>query len=223
MTVARIRFTAMLLPALLLGACTDTTDLPAPFDTLNAVFFPPSAPTAQEIDVDKLPVAAILVGFGRGSARVALAGTQDGTLIWRAADRAEIHTRHGVLMRTVGLPDNLHIVRIDGLPEGASTPVPAAAGARPYVRIFDLPNRRLYGARADCSLAEVGQEPLQIGQYRFDTVVYDETCTVEAMRWRYTNRYWYEPDSTRVWRSVQHISPDMGDMDITLLRSAPIP
>jgi len=88
---------------------------------------PPSAPTAQEIDVDKLPVAAILVGFGRGSARVALAGNRDGTLIWRAADRAEIHTRQGILVRTVGLPDNLRIVRIDSLPEGASAPVPAAA------------------------------------------------------------------------------------------------
>lgn len=221
--MSHIRSILLLLPALLLAACTDKGELPAPFDTLDAVFFPQSAPSADEIDVDKLPVAAILVEFGRGSARVALADTRDGTLIWRARDRAEIHTRNGILVRTVGLPDDVRVIRFDGLPPGARTPVPAAAGAGTYVRIFDMPDRRLYGARADCSLAEVGQEPVKVGKYEFGTVVYDESCTVEALGWQYTNRYWYEPDSKRIWRSTQRLSRELGDMEITLLRPARIP
>ncbi|AFK52524.1 YjbF family lipoprotein [Tistrella mobilis] len=213
----------LLLPALLLSACTGKGELPAPFDTLQAVFFRNSAPTAEEIDVDKLPVSAILVEFGRGSARVALADTRDGTLVWRARDRAEVHTRQGILVRTVGLPDNLRVVRFEGLPGGLTTPVPDAAGAGGYIRLFDMPSRRLYDIRADCKLEEAGQEQVTVGKYTFDTSVYDEDCTVESMRWRFTNRYWYESESKRIWRSRQVISPELGTMEITLLRPAQIP
>ncbi|WP_372055616.1 YjbF family lipoprotein [Tistrella mobilis] len=220
--MSRLR-SILLLPAFLLAGCTDKGELPAPFDTLQAVFFRNSVPSAEEIDVDKLPVSAILVKFGRGSARVALADTRDGTLIWRARDRAEIHTRQGILVRTVGLPDNLRIVRFDGLPAGVTTPVPGAAGAGKYVRLFDMPSRGLYDIRADCAVEEVGQEKVTVGKYTFDTNVYDESCTAETMRWDFTNRYWYEPESKRIWRSRQRVSPELGAMEITLLRPAQIP
>ncbi len=138
---------------------------------------------------------------------LALASDTEGDLLWTAKNNIAILTRGGRIVRTVGLPRDMALATPR---EGDTIPPPAAALTAPFTtaRLADFPGVSAYNVPLTCRTSAAGRETIIILDEPHQTVRADETCSSAGLGWSFVNRYWIEPQSGLVLRSLQHIHPD---------------
>jgi hypothetical protein len=174
----------------------DSRDAPIVIDQAAAI---PFATLGIRIDGDR---EQILV----------LAMDNSGERLWSSAGHIAITTRLGRIVRTAGFGHDLGgFAVVEGSPLDWTT-------AHDFRWSADFADLGIYALPIQCRMTPAGKDPIEIFGKTFDTIRVDETCRAERLDWSFTNSYWVNPETGRVWQAIQHIHPQGPALEIRLLR-----
>ena len=165
-----------------------------------------------------IPYASIGYRLNDGAEQLLVLATDaNGEQLWTSNAHIVIVTRGGRIARTVGLPQDVSAVTPQ---TGLQLPAIAAAlkGTETYTRLEDFPDLPAYGAAIICTAVSKGRETIAVLGRGISTARIDEACRSAELKWTFTDNYWLDPDSGLVWRSVQHIHPKGGKIEIETFR-----
>lgn len=163
-------------------------------------------PTAASVAAQ--PYFQLQVSSHDGQAILILANVQGASQGWYGADGQAVFLRHGLLVKTLGLAENL-----DGLLLPQADPF--AAGLQhlqhplTYTRVMDWSPGYRYGVQAQAQLSPRAMEDVEIlgTVHRLRRV--DERVRSAAAGLDVVNRYWVDPVDGFIWKSRQYAAPDL--------------
>ncbi len=161
-----------------------------------------------------IPYASLGVSIGGNPQTViVLAGGTGGQRLWTSAAKIAITTKDGRIVRTAGLEHNLggYEPRDDTLGND---------GVRMVRWQADFPDLNLYSVRVVCRDREAGDETIVILGTDIPTRRIEESCASQGSQldWSFENTYWVDPASGLVWRSIQHVHPQLDAIETEILR-----
>lgn len=167
-----------------------------------------------------VPYASMGVRVGSSSeVMILLAHQSGGQALWTSASHIAITTRDGRIAQTAGLRHNL-----GGFDSEQDMKIGRSAAT--FEWLADYPDIGLFGVKITCEDRPGKDETIRILGADIRTRRVDESCSAERDRlgWSFDNRYWIDPASGLVWRSIQHIHPDLDAVELEILRPpAPAP
>ncbi len=137
--------------------------------------------------------------------------------LWASAPHLALSTRGGRLVRTAGLAHDMSGLTTGGGPNLYWTEAHDISWTADFVDLG------LYAVSILCRDEPEGPDPVTILGKQIATIRVREDCRSEQLDWTYTNTFWVAPDSGRVWRSVQHVSPKGDVLDMEILRPPETP
>jgi hypothetical protein len=158
-----------------------------------------------------IPYASIGVQSGNSNQVVLVLGTiQDGSAQWLSR-QILVTTRDGRIVETAGFPNNLTKMDFAGGP-----PLPRA-GTR-YALLFDLEDLGVFGARAECAMADKGPEAVTILGANIPTRHLVEDCDMHLIGWSFENEFWLDAKTGFVWQSIQYVHPKLPPLTVQVFR-----
>lgn len=141
-----------------------------------------------------------------------LASDSSGQQLWTSAARVAITTDHGRIVRTAGFERNLG----GYVPRAVSND--SANGTHRWQA--DFPDIGLFSISVTCQEKLIGDETIVILGKNIRTRRVEEACKTEdgSLDWSFKNTYWRDPSSGLAWRSLQHVHPRLGPIEIEILR-----
>jgi hypothetical protein len=154
---------------------------------------------------------------GGDQGMLVLATDTNGIQLWTSATHVVFQTSDGRITRTVGLPHDLGGTSPQ---RGQALTPPAAALKAPFasIRLADYPDRGDYGVEIACKAAARQRETVQILGQAIPTIRVDEACENSKLNWRFVDNYWLDPNTSFVWRSIQHLAPGGGAVETEIFR-----
>ena len=204
-----------ILPVFLLTACTTDSDLVQ----VGSFLLNSARGTRETIPRDRaaaIPYATMGMELGSNpQALLILGATTADELDWFAGEDIFVATRQGHVIRTVGLPYDLGGIHPLSVSPAGGT---AAAGEVPTLFSLDFPDLGVFGATAQCSSRNLGDDTIEIFGASIPTRHIVEHCEVPALRWKFDNDFWQDRTSGYVWRSSQHIHPKSPPLILEVFR-----
>ena len=161
-----------------------------------------------------VPYASIGLRLG-DSAQIMLllVSESGGQLLWTSSARMAITTENGRIIHTGGFGHDL----------GGHTLVNSSTepdGSKIIRWQADFPDQGLYSVLITCHDHQAGNETISILGKDIHTQRIDERCSSDedVLDWSFSNTYWVDPDTGLVWRSIQHVSPNLDAIEIETLR-----
>jgi hypothetical protein len=164
------------------------------------------APTAASVAAT--PYFQLQVNAPGGEAILILARVEHGRLGWYGSGHDIVYTRDGLVVRTVGLPQNL-----DDSAFPAENPfakgLQGIHAPRDYTRRMDWSPGYRYGVLLNAHLEPKDLEDVDIlgTVHRLRRV--DEQLSAAGLGIHLTNRYWVDPLDGFIWKSRQYVTPDV--------------
>ena len=200
---------------LLVTACTGDSDVVR----VGNLLFNSVAGSGLKIPRERaaaVPYATMGLELGSSAQVLLTLGTSMGNeLDWFAGETIFVATNYGRVIRTVGLPFDLGGVHPSTMP---SLPETRNIDANSASLSFDYQDLGVFGAPAQCSRRNVGNENLEILGASILTHHVIEHCEVPVLKWKFDNDFWVDPMSGYVWRSRQYIHPKSPPIILEVLR-----
>ena len=145
------------------------------------------------------------------------AGNTGGQLLWTSAARIALTTQNGRIIRTAGFGNDLGGYSSFGDAYKESSAWFTAQTVRWQA---DFPDLKLYSVPIVCRDQPKGEETIAILGTDIHALRVDESCASEGGRldWSFENTYWVDPESSLVWRSIQHVHPALDAIETEILR-----
>ena len=201
----------------LLSACSETPLRTMGESLLSAVAGSDDPPIPRS-RIDSIPYASMTAKFGRGGRALIILARVDGEdHHWFSASRTVLVTRRGRVIRTAGFPANLKWTRL--IDEDPLRPRGNGRGpTSSFRRLVDLGPPDHYGVMITSRLESLGAASIVIAELQFDTQVFVERCAARELDWSFENRYWVDPENGLIWKSIQHVHPDLPPVELELLK-----
>lgn len=177
--------------------------------------------TAQILDI---PYATLGVRVDENPRVVMVLSTIDGRAQqWISSDFVSFVTRDGWLLKTHGLKRDLAATR--WLPAMDQNPLAAFGRTgqlppRGVYRQIDLKHADERDIEVDSRFESAADETILVLGEEHPTRRIDEIASVRAWRWEVRNRFWVDPESGKVRRSVQQYCPEIAPIEMEVLRPA---
>jgi group 4 capsule polysaccharide lipoprotein GfcB/YjbF len=163
----------------------------------------------------QIPFASIAVRSDKGPQLLLVLATDTaGDLLWTSAARIALVTRAGRIVKTAGFSDNLAATRFLS-DDPLATPNGAVMQSS---RIIDLPDAGSYSVPVTSTYSIENIETIEILGTSLRTIPMIETNYCPALNWTFQNRFWRDPDTAFVWRSMQTVSPKGPTLTVEVLR-----
>jgi len=184
--------------------------------TLKQLVTRPRQPASVGRDeAAQVPFASIGVRSDNGPQLLLVLATDTaGDLLWTSAARVSLVTRAGRIVKTAGFHDNLAATRFL-----SDDPLAELGGiAMQSSRMIDLPEAGSYSVPVNSTYSVANIETIEILGTSLRTVPLIETNNCPALKWKFQNRFWRDPDTGFVWRSTQTVSPKGPTLTVEVLR-----
>jgi len=208
------RLLALVVLACALAACNPL--MQASLNTLGASLGSPAPLELTRAQVNALPYYQIEVTTEYGSAVMALVRTQGDLQYWQASSRQLLLLQDGVVVRTLGFPDDLLGTRL--APDS-----PFISGLQHIgeeqasQRWIDLGPGYLLDVPLTGKLRRVGNETVRILDQDHGLLRIDEHLSAPIKGMAATNSYWVDPSDGFILQSRQQVTPSL-TVTITQLR-----
>lgn len=180
-----------------------------------------NAPVSR-VDVASIPYATMLAKIGKESLRkITLGRVDEDEKYWYSANKTVIVTRSGRVIKTAGLPKNLIKTRFlgtDPLVNISKLQIKKTENGKSARRLVDMAPPDNYGVVIDSVIESAGAREIEIAELRFDTELFVERCRAATLDWAFENQFWVDRKDGIVWKSIQHIHPDLPALELQLLR-----
>jgi hypothetical protein len=160
-------------------------------------------PTAESVAAS--PYFQLQANGPDGQAILILGKVEDGTLGWYGQGNDAIFTRDGLLVKTVGLPENLDATAISGTSDPFAAGLQHISAPLAYTRRMDWSPGYRYGVSMQATLTPGGTDDIDILGTVHHLRRYDEHLSGSAGS--FTNRYWADPSDGFIWKSRQYVAP----------------
>jgi hypothetical protein len=171
--------------------------------------------------VEQLPYPCLAVSLG-GQARalVVLAFVYGDVLQWFSADRGALLTRHGRLIRSVGLAagDLGGTFGLESDPLNPGEWPRAKAEARNWQRQIDLMPSRRMGVSVTGYWQPLGESTVATYWGERQLLAAREDCVIGDTRRQFSNRFWLDPTTGKVVISEQYIDAHLPTLRIEVLK-----
>lgn len=208
----------------LAGCSSDTsTSTVSLFENTITTKAPPAdAYPLNAQQIENLRYATLGIRIGPNPPAVLVLSTADGDkLRWVSADRVIFVTNGGWLMQTQGLPRDLAATRWIG--DQPQDPL------RGFIQTGTLPARGVYreidllradekGIAVESSFELRPDEVIEIQGQQHACRRVDEIADMRSWRWKTRNSFWIDPQSGRIWRSIQQYCPEIPPMRLEVLK-----
>ena len=201
---------------LLLAACAggrETTFAPLPqtggsLGEPNKPGVPPRAKPTLEVTLEATGQVALLTVYAER-----LEADAATLRIWRTGDGAQVVLRDGVLIATRGLGNDMESADVTAALDAVGSLMPTSGPHTLYVRTGE---NGIAAIILSCNTRKLGVEAIETGKRASDTVHMQAICT--GGPFMITNDYWVDPAESIVRKSRQWAGPELGYMQIRLLR-----
>ncbi|HAB73980.1 MULTISPECIES: YjbF family lipoprotein [Pantoea] len=208
----------LLLACLLLQACTQTQK-----GLEQTVMMAVSGPddvikTSQQIA--DLPYASLYARINEGpQIFVVLGYNENGQQKWITQDNAMLVTRHGRLVKTLGLPDNLQ--EVSNLPQDPLADALHLRDGASWTRIAQWTEHgETRAATVSSRFTRGADEVLTLAGRRISCRVWIEQARIEATGRAWENTFWIDNSSGDVVQARQMLAADDFPVATTLLKPA---
>lgn len=167
----------------------------------------------------KIPFASMGYRVNGGNQNILILATEvSGDLLWTSPEKVVVVTRAGRIIQTVGLGGDLgrttpSIERVLLPPESA------IESSFNSTRLYDFPDRGLYGIAVACHARVVGDANIIILGRIIPTIEIGEDCVSTDLTWNFTDTFWVGKQTGRVLRARQHIHPSGKKIEVEVLRA----
>jgi hypothetical protein len=177
-----------------------------------------SSPKVSFAKASSIPYATIGVRLGSGPQSLAVLGSNNnGEELWAVSKDAVIVMQNGRIMRTAGLPHDLSwstLVSVNGRMPSAQP----WTSRRKLTWTVDFRDKNLTAVSVNCIENPIRFQRIVILGKAINTLRVESNCESPSLGWRFKNTYWVSRTSNIVWRSIQHIHPDMDPIEIEVFR-----
>tara|TARA_B100001750_G_C15309578_1_gene496540 strand:+ start:162 stop:848 length:687 start_codon:yes stop_codon:yes gene_type:complete len=181
------------------------------FDAIGAgIFGFDDYPITKEM-VDAIPYASLRMKIGKGSAGLLiLESVEKKSYTWVSADNVFIVVnKNGRIIETAGLTNNLK--------ESLTTKLEDSFFENPVIldsfvkttRFISLDNPPVNNLTLEVSLRFIGTEEVVILGQNKELQLVEEQIENKYIRWKFTNKFWLDPETGFVWKSIQQIAPNI--------------
>lgn len=156
--------------------------------------------------VAAIPYPQMYVRTPRGQGVFVLGNLDGQREAWYGREGVVLFLRHGEVVMTTGLPDDLA-----GLQQPAGNPFARGlqnlSAPASYTRSEDFSPGYRYGVPVTVRLLPRGETTLSILGQVHRVVEIEQDLDAPAAHWHARNRYWVDAHSGQVWKSVQQVAP----------------
>ena len=181
------------------------------FDAIGASIFGfDDYPITKEM-VGAIPYASLRMKIGKGSAGLLiLESVEKKSYTWVSADNVFIVVnKNGRIIETAGLTNNLK--------ESLTTKLEDSFFENPVIldsfvkttRFISLDNPPVNNLTLEVSLRFIGTEEVVILGQNKELQLVEEQIENKYIRWKFTNKFWLDPETGFVWKSIQQIAPNI--------------
>jgi hypothetical protein len=164
----------------------------------------------------RVPYSSLGYRVGGTAEQMLILGSSSGdTKFWTSAERKLLVTKSGRITQTAGFAWNLSETywnSHDALADGIQAPL------RPNPRLVDFKDVKRFGVRIHGQFNLKEESSIAILGANISTFTLSETCHCDDFDWDFENLFWIDRQSGFVWRSVQHVHPNLDPLEIEILR-----
>ncbi|WP_421201666.1 YjbF family lipoprotein [Aeromonas enteropelogenes] len=196
-----------------LTGCSNTASVTS--ETIKYAFWGADDITVTATQVAQLPYASAYLKIGDNPrVFVVLAYVNGDELSWLTADRVMIVTRHGRIIKTVGMENDLVLSK-----SGSADPLSVAAtSTASWQAMTEWEHGYLSGYQLDGTLVRSGQEELDLVTRRVVADRFEETVTMTPDMDSWTNQFWRDPLTGQVVKTRQQLGPGLPVVELTILK-----
>lgn len=215
-----MRWLAVLVALLLVGCSSDSGGSYSQYFQLVRQGFSPGSNRISRAEAAAVPYPSLGLIIGNAPENMLILATDSGgDQLWTSGAHIALLIRDGRIVRSVGLGHDLTAATAQGT--APSAPLSAAVtGPTSTTRLEDFPDLKAYGVIVHCTGSYKGARRINTLGLEITTYRVDEACDAPALKWEFTDSYWLDQKSGRVWRSVQHIHPKLDTVGIEVLRQS---
>ena len=172
----------------------------------SAVFGFEDYPITREL-IDNIPYASIRLKIGKGPAGLLILETKERKKnTWVSADLITIVERHGKIIRTLGLTNNLTSIR----PQSFNfIEFVKNEDNSVYKSFISLDNPEVFELALKVKVLNEGLEEIEIIDKKYSLIHFVEEKENRHLRWKSKDHYWVDPVDGFVWKSIQNIAPNI--------------
>lgn len=176
-------------------------------------------PSVTRKYIAKLPYATMMARIGDGPKALLILGKiENGDQHWISpSDRSVVVLRHGRIVKTVGLKHNLLATKRNKQDPVRDT-LHRLRSPKSHIRYIDIEIGPHYGMPIHSVLDHPTNTITNILTIEFDTIMVRERNRAQTIRWEFENVFWVDVGDGFVWKSVQHIAPDMPALSYEILK-----
>ncbi|MCG8691605.1 MAG: YjbF family lipoprotein [Minwuiales bacterium] len=187
-------------------------------DTFNFLAFGAEDPPLKRSEIAKLPYASMTAKIGRGAKiLLVLAYAERDDRHWFAGGGEALITRHGRLVKTVGLPENFRQT-LNRESDPLAGPTHDVKDGTHFVRDVDFDGEDRFILPIESTFERVGPQLINILDVELETVLVRERNVAQTMNWSFENLYWVDAFDGYVWKSSQHVSRNFPPIEIEILK-----
>jgi hypothetical protein len=206
--------------ASILTGCVESPVIVNAFEALKySIVGFPDVPIKREA-ISKIPYASISAKIGIGPRSILILWRRENDdLHWISADRVVVVTRHGRVVKTFGLPENMKNTQELGA-DPVNRTLHLAKGQPTFNRSVDLDVDNRYSIPIESVFEVVGAREITIAELKIKTILIVERNTARTVNWSFTNYFWVDAFDGFVWKSRQHIARNFDPIEIEVLKPA---
>jgi len=217
--VSRRRVLAIIGASAVTG-CQQNQFMPSVVETARFAWQGPSEVPLTRTQIAEMPYATMRAKFAKNSGALLVLGRYDGEdLHWISANRAVLVSRHGRLVKTVGLPKNLLATQAIGT-DPVAAGLQRISGEVSAIRLIDIGPDNHFQVPIHSTYQRVQEETIDILELEFRTLHVQERSVARTLKWEFVNDFWADRHTGFIWRSIQHVAPDLPPIEMEVLKPA---
>ena len=166
--------------------------------------------------IESIPYASSLINFKKSPKSLIILQTKvKDTYTWVSADRRVFFTKSGRVIGTMGLPNDLY--KVDR-PNISFKEILNKTGPNNYVAYYSFKKPSLNNLKVEISVEVIGRKKINILGNEKDLILVEERLISKKINWKRTNRFWIDPKTYFVWKSIQNISPKLPELTLEITK-----
>ena len=150
---------------------------------------------------------------GKNKSLIILESQTAGFNTWISKDKIRFKEDNGRIIQTIGLPNDLFLLNRPKINFEE-----LLAQKLSYISYYSFRKPTLHNLKVQIKAEVLGLEKISILGREQSVILIKEHLFSESINWKATNRYWVDPETKFIWKSVQSISPKLPPLEIMITK-----
>ena len=170
--------------------------------------------------IESISYASSLINFKKSPKSLIILQSKDKDIYtWVSSDSRVFLTKNGRVIGTMGLPNDLYKIE---RPNISFKEILNKKSSINYVAYYSFKKPSLNNLKVEISVEVIGRKKINILRREKDLILVEERLISKKINWKRTNRFWVDPETYFVWKSIQNISPKLPELTLEITKKPAI-